>query len=87
MERVRSGRGRAAKRVLALLRAALARDAEALRKALVAWLGYYRDAEFPKDTMTKTITFEGTIFVHRAEREGMPVVVPAEFADSIVDLP
>lgn len=87
LEQVQSGRSRPAKRVLAMLRAALARDGGALQKALVEWLKHYRKEEFPKEKVTKKITIEGTYFVHWAEKEGMAIPVPPEFADHIVRLP
>lgn len=86
LEQVQSGRSRPAKLVLAMLRAALARDAGALQQALVEWLKYYRKAEFPKEKVTKKITIEGTFFVHWAEKEGVPVSVPHEFANHVVRL-
>lgn len=86
LEQVKAGRSRSCKLVLALLRAGLARDAVAFQKALVEWLKYYRKEEFPKEKVTKKITIEGTFFVHWAEKEGMPVTIPPEFADHIVRL-
>jgi|GEM_PF-5558594 len=86
LEKVQSGRSRPAKLVLALIRAGLSRDAAAFQKALVKWLEHYRREEFPKEKMTKKITVEGTFFVHWAEKEGLPVMVPPEFTDHIVRL-
>lgn len=85
-EKVQMGRSRACKLVLALLRAGVSRNQQALEKALVDWLRYYRKEEFPKEKVTKKISIEGTFFVHWAEKEGIPVVVPPEFADHIVRL-
>lgn len=87
LEQVQSGRSRPAKLVLAMLRGALSRDGGALQKALVEWLKYYRKEEFPKEKVTKKITIEGTFFVHWAEKEGVEISVPPEFADHIVRLP
>ncbi len=73
--------------VLALLRTGLARDAAAFQRALVQWLKYYRKEEFPKVKVTKKITIKGTFFIHWAEKEGIPLTVPPEFADHIVRVP
>lgn len=84
---VQSGRSRPAKLVLALIQAGLARDTVAFQKALDDWLKHYRKEEFPKEQVAKKITIEGTFFVHWAEKEGVSVTVPLEFADHIVRIP
>lgn len=79
-------RNKACRLVLALIRAGLERNANSLQKALEDWLVYYRKWEFAKQQITKKITIEGTFFVHWAEKEGLDIVVPAEYRDHIVRL-
>lgn len=86
LDQVQSGRSRPAKLVLAIIRAGLSKVEGTFQKALVDWLKFYRKEEFPKEKVTKKITIEGTFFVHWAEKEGLPVTVPPEFADHIVRL-
>ena len=86
LERLRSGKSRSCRLVVALLRAGLAHDAAALQTALEAWLKYYRKEEFPKEKVAKKITIEGTFFVRWAEKERLVVNVPPEVRDHIVRL-
>ena len=82
-----AGRAKTCKLIVAALRACVSRDTSALNKTLLAYLKHYKKSEFPKQSMTKKVSIEGTFIVHWAEKEGIKVEVPSDFTDHIVRLP
>jgi hypothetical protein len=86
LERASAGPKSLCKLVVAMIRACFARDAETFQKGLIELLKYYKKNEFPKDSVTKKISLEGTFFVHWAEKEKIPLTVPPEFEDHVVRL-
>ena len=86
MERASAGPKRLYKLAVTVMRAGIVRDAIAFQDGLIELLKYYKKSEFPRDDITKRISFEGTLFVHWAEKEKIPLLVPPEFQDHIVRL-
>jgi hypothetical protein len=86
LERASSGPKTRCKLMVAMIRAAQARDAALLQKGLIELLIYYKKSEFPRPFVPKKVSMEGTLFVHWAENEKLPLTVPFEFADHIVRL-
>jgi hypothetical protein len=86
LDRAAAGPKTLCKLAVSLIRAGITRDAVTFQKELIELLKYYKKNEFPKDDVTKTISFEGTFFVHWAEKVKIPLTVPPEFDDHIVRL-
>jgi hypothetical protein len=86
LEKASSGPKTRCKLMVTLIRAAQARDAALLQKGLIELLKHFKKSDFPKNLISKKICMEGTLFVHWAEKEKLPLTVPPEFADHIVRL-
>ncbi len=86
LEQAAAGPKKSCKLLVSAIRTCLARDTALLQKTLVEFLKLYKKNEFPKEYVTKKISIEGTFFVHWAEKEGLAITVPPEFADHIVRL-
>lgn len=86
LEKAATGPRKICKLMVEVLRACLARDEQAINASLKVYLKHYKKSEFPKQSMTKKVSIEGTFVVHWAEKEGMKVEVPIEFTDYIVRL-
>jgi hypothetical protein len=86
LERASVGPKTRCKLMVSMIRAAQARDAALLQKGLIKLLIYYKKSEFPRPFTPKKVSMDGTLFVHWAEKEKLPLTVPPEFADHIVRL-
>ena len=86
LEGASAGPKRLYKLAVAVMRAGIVRDAIAFQDGLIELLKYYKKSEFPRDDITKKVSSEGTFFVHWAEKEKFPLMVPPEFEDHIVRL-
>jgi hypothetical protein len=67
-----------------LIRAVLARDTNLFQERLTKYLRHYVSEKFPEEKFTSKISIHGTVFVHWAEKEGLAIKVPPEYADHIV---
>ncbi len=86
LERVSTGSKKHCKLLVAVIHSCFARDAALFQKTLIEFLKHYKKSEFPKEYITKKISIEGTLFVHWAEKEKLPITLPTEFEDYIVRL-
>jgi hypothetical protein len=73
------------KLLVPVLRALLDKDESAYRRALLAYLEYYRKSEF-KLILDKVLALDGTTLYHLGRRLGFTVELPANVADHVIRL-
>jgi len=84
---IEEGRSKRMKHLSAALGAIARKDAAAVQDRIEQCLAYYRKTEFTRGDWDDMVAIDGSILVHLAEHEGVPVSVPEKYADYIVRLP
>lgn len=84
LDNAKTGKSKLCNLVVEIVQACTARNPDALNKAMLAYLKYYKKTIFPKQSMSDKVSLFGTFFVHWAKKESLAVVVPPEFLDHIV---
>ncbi|MEY2427744.1 MAG: hypothetical protein QOJ40_629 [Verrucomicrobiota bacterium] len=84
LQRASSGPSKSYKLIVESLRACVARDEPALQKSLNEFLKHYKKTDFPKNDFTQKVSFKGTFFFHRAQKEGLAITIRPEYSDHIV---